>query len=120
MKNIKKYPISKLSFIILTDNYTEEEKKEAKEEIERRFSKNGCDYEEFMEYERNAISRRGQDINNYLIQDNPDGQLLIELYLKYVYNKELYEHGNLLFSENLLCNSNSEHSFFVKAIKVEL
>ena len=41
MKNIKKYPISKLSFIILTDNYTQEEKQQAKQEIQRRFSTNG-------------------------------------------------------------------------------
>ena len=120
MKNIKKYPISKLSFIILTDNYTEEEKQKAKEEIQRRFSNNGCNYDLFMEYEERAIRQRGQDINNYLIKDNPNSQLLIELYLKYVYNKEFYEHGNLLFSEILLCNSNSEYSFFTKALKVEL
>ena len=120
MKNIKKYPISKLSFIILTDNYTEEEKEKAKEEIKRRFSTNGCNYDLFMEYEERAIRQRGQDINDYLIKDNPNSQLLIELYLKYVYNKEFYEHGNLLFSEILLCNSNSEYSFFTKALKVEL
>lgn len=120
MKNIKKYPISKLSFIILTDNYTEEEKQKAKEEIQRRFTTNGCNYDLFMEYEERAIKQRGQDINDYLIKDNPNGQLLIELYLKYVYNKEFYEHGNLLFSEILLCNSNSEYSFFTKALKVEL
>ena len=120
MKNIKKYPISKLSFIILTDNYTQEEKQQAKQEIQRRFSTNGCDYDLFMEYEERAIKQRGEDINNYLIKDNPNSQLLIELYLKYVYNKESNEHGNLLFSEVLLCNSNSEYSFFVKALKIEL
>ena len=120
MKNIKKYPISKLSFIILTDNYTQEEKERAKQEIQRRFSTNGCDYDLFMEYEERAIRQRGEDINNYLIKDNPNSQLLIELYLKYVYNKESIEHGNLLFSEVLLCNSNSEYSFFTKALKIEL
>ena len=120
MKNIKKYPISKLSFIILTDNYTQEEKERAKQEIQRRFSTNGCDYDLFMEYEERAIRKRGQDINNYLIKDNPDSQLLIELYLKYVYNKENKEHGNLLFSEILLCNSNAKNTFFTEALNVEL
>ena len=73
-----------------------------------------------MEYEERAIRQRGKDINNYLIKDEPNGQLLIELYLKYVYNNEFYEHGNLLFSEILLCNSNTKNSFFTEALKVEL
>ena len=119
-KKIKKMSLSELSFIILTDNYSSELKNEAYQEIQRRFKNNGCNYNVFMEYEEEAIGKRGNDIENYLIQPNPDGQLLMELYFNYVYQKSALQHGNLLFSENLLCNSESQRTFFVKALKIEL
>jgi len=73
-----------------------------------------------MEYEEEAIIKRENNIENYLIQSNPNGQLLMELYFSYVYQKVALQYGNLLFSENLLCNSNSQRTFFVKALKLEL
>ena len=115
--------LSELSFIVLSDNYSADIKNLAYKEITRRFSNNGCNYNIFMKYEEEAISKRGNEMDRYLISPNPDGQLLIELYFNYVYGYNAYEvgqHGNLLFSENLICNSNSQKSFFVKAIKIEL
>lgn len=119
-KKMKKMSLSELSFIVLTDNYSSELKNEAYQEIQRRFKNNGCNYNAFMEYEEEAIGKRGNDIENYLIQPNPDGQLLMELYFNHVYQKSALQHGNLLFSENLLCNSESQRTFFVKALKIEL
>ena len=96
----KKMSLSELSFIVLTDNYSSEFKNEAYQEIQKRFKNNGCNYNAFMEYEEEAIGERGNDIENYLIQPNPDGQLLMELYFNHVYQKSALQHGNLLFSEN--------------------
>ena len=120
MKKMKKMSLSELSFIVLTDNYSSDLKNQAYEEIKNRFSKSGCNYDAFMEYEEDAISKRGNDIKKYLIQPKPDGQLLMELYFNYVYKNDCFQHGNLLFSENLLCNSNSQRTFFIKALKIEL
>jgi len=120
MKKINNYPMSLLSFMILTNNYSVKEKNEAYEELRRRFSVNGCNYDAFMEYEQEAINKRGSNLENYLIKDNPSGQELMQMYFNYVYGKEIFQHGNLLFSENLLCNSNSQRTFFVKALKLEL
>lgn len=106
-KVIKKLSLSELSFIVLTDNYGSDLKNEAYHEIQKRFESNGCNYDAFIELEEQAIGKRGNDIENYLIGSSPDGQLLMELYFNYVYSNELWQHGNLLFSENLLCNSNS-------------
>lgn len=118
--NIKTMSLSELSFIVLTDNYSSDIKNMAHSEIKKRFLNNGCHYDAFMEYEEEAIDKRGNNIENYLIQVNPTAQLLMELYLTKVYKHETTQHGNLLFSENLLCNSNSQKSFFVKALKIEL
>lgn len=120
VQQIKNMSLSELSFIVLINNYASDLKNTAYQEIQRRFKNNGCDYNAFMEYEEEAIGKRGNDIENYLIQPNPDGQLLIELYFNYVYQKDVLQHGNLLFSENLLCNSISQRTFFVKALKIEL
>lgn len=119
-KKMKNMSLSELSFIILTDNYSSDLKNEAYQEIQRRFKNNGCNYNAFMEYEEEAISKRGNNIENYLIQPNPNGQLLMELYFNHVYQKDVFQHGNLLFSENLLCNSESQRTFFVRALKIEL
>ena len=119
-KKMKNMSLSELSFIVLTDNYSSDLKNKAYQEIQNRFKNNGCNYDIFMEYEEEVISKRGNDIENYLIQSNPNGQLLMELYFSYVYQKVALQHGNLLFSENLLCNSNSQRTFFVKALKIEL
>jgi len=120
MKKINNYPMSLLSFMILTNNYSVKEKNEAYEELRRRFSVNGCNYDAFMEYEQEAINKRGSNLENYLIKDNPSGQELMQMYFNYVYGKEIFQHGNLLFSENLLCNSDSKNSFFTRALKIEL
>ena len=119
-KVMKKLSLSELSFIVLTDNYGSDLKNEAYHEIQKRFESNGCNYDAFIELEEQAIGKRGNDIENYLIGSSPDGQLLMELYFNYVYSNELWQHGNLLFSENLLCNSNSQRTFFTKALKIEL
>ena len=118
--NIKTMSLSELSFIVLTGNYSSDIKNMAYKEIKNRFLNNGCNYEAFMEYEEEAIDKRGNNIKSYLIQENPTAQLLMELYLTKVYKQESAQHGNLLFSENLLCNSNSQKSFFVKALKIEI
>lgn len=117
---MKKKSLSELSFIILTDNYSSKLKNESYREIQKRFKNNGCNLNAFMEYEEEAVTKRGNDIESYLIKPNPDGQLLMELYFNYVYEKPIFQHGNLLFSENLLCNSESQGTFFVKALKIEL
>lgn len=119
-KVMKKLSLSELSFIVLTDNYGSDLKNEAYHEIQKRFESNGCNYDAFIELEEQAIGKRGNDIENYLIGSSPDGQLLMELYFNYVYSNELWQHGNLLFSENLLCNSNSQRTFFTKTLKIEL
>lgn len=119
-KLMKKMSLSELSFIVTTDNYSDELKNEAYAEIQRRFKNNGCNYNIFMEYEEETISKRGSNIENYLISTKPNGQLLMELYFNYVDNHEALQHGNLLFSENLLCNSNSQKTFFTRALKIEL
>lgn len=119
-KVIKKLSLSELSFIVLTDNYGSDLKNEVYHEIQKSFESNGCNYDAFIELEEQAIGKRGNDIENYLISSSPDGQLLMELYFNYVYSNELWQHGNLLFSENLLCNSNSQRAFFTKALKIEL
>lgn len=120
MENIANKPISELSFMILTKSSSENERNLAYQEIKRRFAKTGCGYDTFMEYEGNVIDKRGSDINAYLIQESPTGQLLLELYFKYIYGQEMEEHKNLLFSEVLLCNANSQPSFFTRALKIEL
>lgn len=119
-KLIKKMSLSELSFIVATDNYSTDLKNEAYAEIQRRFKNNGCNYNAFMEYEEEAISKRGTSIDSYLIGPKPNGQLLMELYLEQVHKKEPLQHGNLLFSENLLCNSEGKKNFFTKALKIEL
>ena len=119
-QNFRKLSLSELSFIIVSDNYSKEMQNQAYSEIKRRFSTNGCHYETFMEYEEEAVNKRGSDISNYLICPNPNGQQLMETYFKYVNGRGIHEHGDLLFSEVLLCNSNSQNSFFTKALRKEL
>lgn len=119
-KLMKKMSLSELSFIVATDNYSTDLKNEAYAEIQRRFKNNGCNYHAFMEYEEEAISKRGTSIDSYLIGPKPNGQLLMELYLEQVHKKEPLQHGNLMFSENLLCNSEGKKNFFTKALIIEL
>lgn len=78
-KLMKKMSLSELSFIVATDNYSADLKNEAYAEIQRRFKNNGCNYHAFMEYEEEAISKRGTNIDSYLIGPKPNGQLLMEL-----------------------------------------
>lgn len=49
----KKMSLSELSFIVLTDNYNV-----------------------FIEYEEEAIGKRENNVENYLIRPNPNGQYL--------------------------------------------
>ncbi len=120
MDNIKKLSLSGLSFMILTDNYDDRSKNLAYNEIKRRFYNNGCTYEAFMEYEVNAINLRGDNINNYLIGYNPNSQLFMELYFKYVKDCPYSVHGNLLFSEILLCNEDNQYGIIKKILNKEL
>ena len=110
--------LSELSFIVLNDEYAPLVRDVAREEIERRFSKNGCGFEPFIEREYEAISKRGKDLSNYLITPQPNGQLLMETYFKYVNASERENlHGDLLFSEVVLCNDSGPS--FVKRAFVE-
>ena len=119
-KELFKLSLSELSFIVLNDEYDVLLRDAAKREIERRFSKNGCGFESFMEREYDAISKRGKDLSNYLITPQPDGQLLMETYFKYVNASERENlHGDLLFSEVVLCND-SGPSFVKKAFVEEI
>ena len=119
-KELFKLSLSELSFIVLNEEYDVLLRDAAKTEIERRFSKNGCGFKPFMEREYEAISKRGKDLSNYLITPQPDGQLLMETYFKYVNASERENlHGDLLFSEVVLCND-SGPSFVKKAFVEEI
>ncbi len=119
IKNIHSLPVSRLSFMVLSKDLSDEDENRAYAEIKKRLS-SGSSIHEFMEYEEEAVQKRGNDINKYLIQDNPDAQLLMYLYFTKVYNKGCSQHGNLMYSENMLCNSDSQKSFFTKFIRREL
>lgn len=112
-------PISKLSFTVLSEDASSKDKNEAFKEIKRRFQYITYSYDAFMNFEEKAISKRGEDITKYLIQDNPTSQLLFEIYFNYVYKNKIFEHGNLLFSEVLLCNEEGKPTFD-KFLKLEL
>lgn len=118
--NYRELALSQLSFIILSEKYTGEEQDKATQEIERRFSRNGCRFVPFMDYEEEAIKERGKDISAYLISPNPSGQQLMDVYFKYVYDNKLFGHGDLLYSEIMLCNEDSQNSFFTEALGIEL
>ena len=115
-KNIQNISLSELSFIIFSNQFSIDLQKDAYEELKRRFSKKTFSLEAFLEYEKTTIEKRGSNINDYLISDNASISLLLRLYFSMVYKKELFQHGNLLFSENLLCHSDGENTFFVKAL----
>ena len=119
-KELFKLSLSELSFIVLNEEYDTLLRDAAKAEIERRFSKNGCGFDSFMERENEAISKRGKDISKYLITPKPSGQLLMETYFKYVNTCEKDNlHGNLLFSEVIICNEDGP-SFVKKAFLEEI
>ncbi len=77
--NIKNKPISELSFTVLSEEASSKNKNEAFKEIKRRFQYITYSYDAFMNFEEKAVSKRGKDITNYLIQDNPTSQLLFEI-----------------------------------------
>ncbi len=112
--------LSELSFIVLTNTDDNNVRNNAYNEIKRRFSKNGCNYDIFMEYEKRTIEKRGDSISEYIINPHTTSQKLMELYFNYVYEKNISMHGNLLFSELLLCNDNCKNSFFINFIKNEI
>ncbi len=120
--NIQKLPLSALSYTIIThsDSYGVNPN-EAEAEIKRRFENTGFDYDEFLAYEEDAIYERGEDRDNYLIGSNPSSQQLMETFFTQVYPVPAYsEHGRLLFSEVLLCNSRGGIEFFKEAVQWEL
>lgn len=119
-KNVQNISLSELSFIIFSNKFSIDLQKDAYEELKRRFSKKTFSLEAFLEYEKATIEKRGSNINDYLISDSASISLLLRLYFSMVYKKELFQHGNLLFSENLLCHSDGENTFFVKALRYEL
>lgn len=121
MKKINYYglSLSELSFIVLTNTNDSNARNNAYNEIKRRFSTNGCNYDGFMDYEEDAIKERGNNISEYIINPNASSQKLMEIYFNYVHGN-ITMHGDLLFSELLLCNGNCKNSFFVNFIKNEI
>lgn len=117
--DFSKVPLSKLSYIVMTDVYSDEEKNAAYKEIKKRFLHTGCNSEVFMEYEEEAFEKRGELLSSYLISHNPSGQLLMQLYLERE-KTLLFDHSDMLFSELLLCNGDTKNSFFTKAVEIEL
>lgn len=119
-KTVQNISLSELSFIIFSNQFSIDLQREAYEELKRRFSKKTFSLEAFIEYEKDTIEKRGCNIDDYLISENASISLLLKLYFSKVYKKEIFQHGNLLFSENLLCHSDGEKTFFVKALRYEL
>lgn len=119
-KTVQNISLSELSFIIFSNQFSIDLQRDAYEELKRRFSKKTFSLEAFIEYEKATIEKRGANIDDYLISENASINLLLKLYFSMVYKKEIFQHGNLLFSENLLCHSDGEKTFFVKALKNEL
>ena len=117
--DVKRMPLSKLSYIVATDVYSDEEKNLAYEEIKQRFASTTCSSSEFLAREERVFAKRGELLSSYLIGNNPSGQQLMEFYLDRDYDA-LDESNNVLFSELALCNRDTENSFFVKAAKIEL
>ena len=112
--------LSELSFIVLTNTSNSDVTNDAYNEIKRRFSRNGCNYGMFMEYEEEAVKKRGNSIAEYIINPHVNSQKLMEVYFNYVYKGGISIHGNLLFSELLLCNNNCKNVFFINFIKNEI
>lgn len=119
-KTVQNISLSELSFIIFSNQFSIDLQREAYEELKRRFSKKTFSLEAFIEYEKDTIEKRGCNIDDYLISENASISLLLKLYFSKVYKKDIFQHGNLLFSENLLCHSDGEKTFFVKALRYEL
>ena len=119
-RTIESLSLSELSFILFSGMFDTSIQNDAYIELKKRFNKTTFDLNAFLEYEKDTIQKRGTDINDYLIQNNPSITLLLELYFSKVYRQEHFQHGNLLFSENLLCHSDGENTFFVKALRHEL
>ena len=119
-RTIQSLSLSELSFIIFSDKFDKDLQRDAFEELKRRFSNSTFSLEAFLEYEKDTIKKRGNCIDDYLISQNASITLLLNLYFSSVYKKEIFQHGNLLFSENLLCHSDGENTFFVKALRYEL
>lgn len=119
-RTIQGLSLSELSFIIFSGKFDKDLQRDAGHELQRRFSNSTFSLEAFLEYEKDTIKKRGNCIDDYLISQNASITLLLNLYFSSVYKKEIFQHGNLLFSENLLCHSDGENTFFVKALRYEL
>ena len=118
--DFKRESLSKLAFIVVSDVYSDKEKNMANAEIKRRFSNSGCSREAFMETEEVVFAKRGDILSNYLFGNKPTGQLFMQLFLEKVWQLRNSEHGNLAFSEVLLCNNATINSFCTKALGIEL
>lgn len=119
MKNLKSKSLSELSFEVLTNPINSEQLK-AKKEILRRFNGTPYSYKAFMEYEEMALEKRGKDISAYLISNQADIKLFMEIYFNYVCNQPIREYGNLLFSELMLCNNTGYSGFMKKILTSEI
>lgn len=104
LKKIKKLSISNLAFNILNDNEFSLTRKDSEIELKRRIKNLGFSYYDLLDSECKKINIRGNNINNYLISDNPCIQNLMELYFNECYDKKCND-NLLLFSEKHLCNN---------------
>lgn len=72
-----------------------------------------------MDIEERVFKLRGESLEDYLISESPNNQLFMELYLRYIHDVGIFEHGKLLFSEVLLCNKYNAVGFTKKIIGIE-
>lgn len=116
-KDMKKFTISNLVLIVLSDKYPDSLRKYAEIELRRRFRNVAWDVNDFIDKENKKIEKRGLDINNYLFSKNLDMQKLMEVYFLYYYGYSQNE-DDLLFSEKHICGMSS--SVFREILKNEI
>lgn len=116
-KDMKKFTISNLVLIVLSDKYPDSLRKYAEIELRRRFRNVAWDINDFIDKENKKIEKRGLDINNYLFSKNLDMQKLMEVYFLYYYGYSQNE-DDLLFSEKHICGMSS--SVFREILKNEI
>lgn len=116
-KDMKKFTISNLVLIVLSDKYPDSLRKYAEIELRRRFRNVAWDVNDFIDKENKKIEKRGLDINNYLFSKNLDMQKLMKVYFLYYYGYSQNE-DDLLFSEKHICGMSS--SVFREILKNEI